>query len=251
MSTLEANPSFKRAILVVFASPMHIGEAYTAIRADAGFRPSYEEFIECVEELRLGRELVALPADQNRLVAATWPSVPVDDGRVPAAIYTSILDPVTCCMMVAHLVAKAMSKDPNTKVGAVVYDPVSKHMHVGYNGFPPGFPDTRAVWDCRDAKAELNKYRFVKHAEANAISKAMKAGADLTRCWLIVTHHPCHRCMVDFVASNGIKKVHYASDYPPDTAADLVAKTQGVEMIHEKDIMLRIKDFVTDMRMFA
>jgi len=245
---MQPTMAFEVAIMRAFDSPRDVGEAYRYLRQTTEFRPSYDEFTQCVNSLVKSEHLVVLPeSGEYKIVVRGWPDARTDH----EAIYTSILDPVSCCMMVAHLVARAMSKDPNTKVGAVVYDPVSKHMHVGYNGFPPGFPDTKAVWDCRDPKAELNKYRFVKHAEANAISKAMKAGADLTRCWLIVTHHPCHRCMVDFVASNGIKKVHYANEYPPDSAADLVARTQGVALIHEPSIMLRIQEFVTDMRMFV
>lgn len=61
------------------------------------------------------------------------------------------------------------SKDPSTQVGAVLVSPSGKEF-VGFNGFPRGIADTEARWHNRDLK-----YKFVVHAEINAILKAGEA----------------------------------------------------------------------------
>lgn len=68
-------------------------------------------------------------------------------------------------MDLAHLISN-WSKDPSTKVGAVL---VQDHLVVGigYNGFPRGVDDREE----RYANREL-KYKLVVHAEVNAILMA-------------------------------------------------------------------------------
>lgn len=56
------------------------------------------------------------------------------------------------------------SKDPSTQVGAVIVRPNRTIASLGYNGFVRGFKDDPAMLADRDIK-----YRFVVHAEANAI----------------------------------------------------------------------------------
>jgi dCMP deaminase len=56
------------------------------------------------------------------------------------------------------------SKDPSTKVGAVLVDPEMKYVvGMGYNGFARGVYDTVDRLNDRPTK-----YRFVVHAEVNA-----------------------------------------------------------------------------------
>lgn len=60
------------------------------------------------------------------------------------------------------------SKDPSTKVGAVLVEPSKKLVvGLGFNGFPRGVDDTPERLSDRDTK-----YRFVVHAEVNAILMA-------------------------------------------------------------------------------
>lgn len=54
------------------------------------------------------------------------------------------------------------SKDPSTKVGAVIADIHHRVLSVGYNGFPTGVPDV-ALED------RTYKYNRIVHAELNAI----------------------------------------------------------------------------------
>ena len=113
--------------------------------------------------------------------------------------------------------AENRSKDPRTKVGACVYDPVTGGVYLGYNGFPKGVADWADRWD-RPAK-----YSFVIHAEVNAIIKALQAlGADVARCSLHITHQPCSGCM-QMILQTGIKEVYYRNA-KPDAISELMAK---------------------------
>lgn len=147
-------------------------------------------------------------------------------------LYSSKASIEDSIMQICKMWAELRSKDPNTKVGAAVYDPISGGVFLGYNGFPKGFPDRKLYWDNRDSSAPNNKYKFVKHAEPNAIEKAVAAlGLDLSRCILFITNHPCHVCMKNDIAPRGIKKVYFASPYPEDKEADLMAQELGIELI--------------------
>lgn len=110
-------------------------------------------------------------------------------------IYNSVADMHQTCMALAQLFAQMRSKDPNTRVGSCVYDPLTGGLFLGYNGFPKGIPDFRRHWDNRDANSPDSKYARVVHAEANAVRKAMQALGQLDRCTLYVTHYLCHKCV--------------------------------------------------------
>jgi dCMP deaminase len=59
------------------------------------------------------------------------------------------------------------SKDPSTKIGAVLVDPDRRIVGTGYNGFPRGVEDTEERLNDRPLK-----YSLVVHAEVNAIISA-------------------------------------------------------------------------------
>jgi dCMP deaminase len=61
------------------------------------------------------------------------------------------------------------SKDPSTKVGAVLVNDLKQVVGMGYNGFARGVEDT----DERLNKREI-KYQLVVHAEVNAVIQAGK-----------------------------------------------------------------------------
>jgi dCMP deaminase len=91
-----------------------------------------------------------------------------------------------------------LSKDPSTKVGAVIFDPKRRIVSAGYNGFARGVNDTPERLENRDVK-----YRLVLHAEKNAI---MFATAPLDGCTIAVTHPCCAQCAAVIIQS-GIKHV--------------------------------------------
>jgi dCMP deaminase len=94
-----------------------------------------------------------------------------------------------------------LSKDPRTKVGAVVIDARGAVRAVGYNGFPRGVEDDPGRYADRDAKLLL-----VAHAEANAIANAAAVGTPLDGCGLVVTKYPCHEC-AKLVINAGIRQI--------------------------------------------
>lgn len=85
--------------------------------------------------------------------------------------------------------AAMKSKDPATKVGAVVIGPDMEIRATGYNGFPRGVSDSCDRYGDRDGKL----LRMV-HAEANAIAAAARVGTPLKGCTLIATKFPCPSC---------------------------------------------------------
>lgn len=97
----------------------------------------------------------------------------------------------------ANHVAK-LSKDPSTKVGAVVFDQKRRVLSCAYNGFARGVKDTPERLADRDIK-----YRMVLHAEKNAI---LFATAPLDGCTIAVTHPCCAQCAAQVIQS-GIKHV--------------------------------------------
>ncbi len=92
------------------------------------------------------------------------------------------------------------SKDPSTKVGAVITHTRSKRVvSMGFNGFPAGVQDTEERLTDRETK-----YEMVVHAEQNAL---MFAGDRAEGCTLYVHPlPPCARCAVMIIQA-GIKRV--------------------------------------------
>jgi len=95
-------------------------------------------------------------------------------------------------------VVATWSKDPSTKVGAVIVDPFRRIISTGYNGFPAKIADD-SRYDIREEKLEM-----IIHGEINAILFAKR---DLTDCTLYtVPFMPCSRCAA-IIIQTGIKRV--------------------------------------------
>jgi len=91
------------------------------------------------------------------------------------------------------------SKDPSTKVGAVIVDNKNRVISLGFNGFPRGCSDSPEKYSDREVK-----YRRVLHAEANALLFAKR---DLTGCSIyVVPIPPCPQC-AGMIIQSGIKRV--------------------------------------------
>ncbi len=91
------------------------------------------------------------------------------------------------------------SKDPSTKVGAVILRPDNTVAGTGYNGFPKMMKDRSEDYENRDIK-----YSRIIHGEINAILHSYE---NLSGCslytWSLL---PCDRCAV-IVAQAGITRV--------------------------------------------
>jgi len=97
----------------------------------------------------------------------------------------------------AKYVATA-SKDPSTKVGAVIVDQDRRIVSLGYNGFPKHVKDSPERYADRD-----QKLKFVVHAETNAVLFAKRS---LEGCTIYTYPIPsCSRCS-SMIINTGITR---------------------------------------------
>ena len=128
-------------------------------------------------------------------------------------------------MEMAELVA-TWSKDPSTKVGAVLVNPDKTIAGVGYNGFPRGVTDEPALYEDRS-----EKYARVIHAEVNAIHNAQSTRGATLYCTLF----PCSGCAAQTIQA-GVSRVVTPPpvDRPEsryDVSLDMFRKA-GVEVVY-------------------
>ena len=105
------------------------------------------------------------------------------------------------------------SKDPSTKVGAVIVNDEKKVVSIGYNGMPRHIEDEDLTWN--KGEGLDSKYLYVCHAELNAILNA-RNGSSLSNCTVYVTLFPCNECTKALIQV-GVKEVVYLDDKYGDT----------------------------------
>ena len=95
------------------------------------------------------------------------------------------------------------SKDPSTKVGAVITDGSKKVISLGYNGLPQWVKDNEEILSNRE-----EKYKYIIHAEVNAILQANKndffAGTIYTYPFLT-----CPQCAAMIIQAGIMRVVSY------------------------------------------
>ena len=96
----------------------------------------------------------------------------------------------------AHVISQ-WSKDPSTRVGAVITNE-RRVDSLGFNGFPTCVDDLDERYENRETK-----YKMVVHAEANAIISARES---LIGCTIYVSASPCAACAGKIIQA-GIKRV--------------------------------------------
>ena len=91
------------------------------------------------------------------------------------------------------------SKDPNAKVGAVLFSRKGGNISIGYNGFPMGVEDSAERLTDKVIKLEL-----VVHAEVNAL---IAAGSRAEGSTIYVWGKPiCARCAGPIIQA-GVKRI--------------------------------------------
>tara|TARA_B110000908_G_scaffold68663_1_gene82946 strand:+ start:1769 stop:2239 length:471 start_codon:yes stop_codon:yes gene_type:complete len=94
------------------------------------------------------------------------------------------------------------SKDPSTKIGAIVVGEDGQILSQGFNGFPRGIKDSDERLNDRK-----RKYELIVHGEMNAIYNASLNGVSLKDATLYVYGLPtCNECAKGIIQV-GIKKV--------------------------------------------
>lgn len=98
--------------------------------------------------------------------------------------------------------AASMSKDANTKVGAVIFSPELKiSISSGWNDIP------RNVKHTVERNTRPLKYKYTVHAEANAIVNAARTGRSTDGSHLVVNLFPCSLC-AGLIINAGVCKLY-------------------------------------------
>lgn len=134
--------------------------------------------------------------------------------------------------MTTALIASERSKDPRTRVGAVIVKD-NYIQSIGYNGTPKGMDDDIMPWDSTgEATGDLLQIKnsFVVHAEADALDN-LPNGFNPNGSTLYVTLFPCMECAKRIV-NLGIKKVVYLKEYEKSSnvVSNHMFRLAGVEV---------------------
>lgn len=123
--------------------------------------------------------------------------------------------------MLQAMLASYKSKDPNTKVGCVFVDENNHQITMGYNGAVAGVDESQIPWgNDRSVPPEYQKYGYVIHSEANAISHAR---GSLKGSRGYVTLFPCNEC-AKLIANQKVSEIIYLSDKYRDTPENRISK---------------------------
>jgi dCMP deaminase len=142
------------------------------------------------------------------------------------------------------------SKDPSTKVGSVIVGPTNEVRSLGFNGPPRGVND-----DVSERWVRPEKYRWVCHAEENALLNAARSGITVMASTLYLSSFPakfgpCDSCCRSIIQA-GIARVVME---PPEgdierwkdafQVGETMLREAGVEIAHvelckHKDYQIR------------
>lgn len=135
-----------------------------------------------------------------------------------------------------------MSKDPSTRVGAIIIGQDREIISAGFNGFPRGIADTPERLNDRDTKLKL-----IVHGEMNAILAAAKNGIRLNGCtlYLAATDNtgaiwggpPCTRCTVELIQSGILEVVSHPFKSAPSRWLDDIMTSK--KLLEEAGIIYR------------
>lgn len=122
-------------------------------------------------------------------------------------------------LAIARLVS-TRSKDPNTKVGALLVTEDNRIIGTGYNGMPVGTEETDAIWQ------RPTKYAHVIHAERNAIDYSFDLDSR-SNVKLYTTLFPCKHCMAE-ILKHPITHIFYQAVYADTEESMKMAAEKGV-----------------------
>jgi len=137
-----------------------------------------------------------------------------------------------------------MSKDPSTRVGAVIVGPDRELIAAGFNGFPRGIADTPERLQNRELK-----YQLVVHGELNAALYAARKGVSLKGSSMYLAAYnvatggvwggaPCMRCTVELIQTGLVEVVSYPLGNAPERWKASCAG--GEELLREAGINYRL-----------
>ena len=135
-------------------------------------------------------------------------------------------------MTMAYLVA-TKSKDPRTKVGAIIVGSGREIRSTGYNGLPRGMHDSEERYQ------KPLKLKLINHAEENAILHCSKIGISMEGCILYIPWIPCSLCAKSIIQV-GIKEVVYHEEWKGNHNRDTIW-AESIELTKEMFAETNIK----------
>lgn len=146
--------------------------------------------------------------------------------------------------LAAHI--SEWSKDPSRKIGAVVVGSKGEILSQGFNGFPRGIEDTQDRLNTRE-----EKYKYVVHAEMNAIYNACLNGVSLENAEMYVHGLPvCAECAKGIIQT-GVKRVvmHVNEEIPEQWIASWNLTKQMLEEAGVKyELWIQTEDVSTSIQ---
>lgn len=133
------------------------------------------------------------------------------------------------CLDLARYVGQRFSKDPSTKVGAVVRGNQPNKIAWGINGLPPGIAD-----DERLADREW-KYGAIIHAEVNALNNAWFPASRLYS-----THYPCVRCAADILSRRTVRRIITLAPEPAFASRWRASSEQARDLFEEAGLPVHL-----------
>lgn len=142
-----------------------------------------------------------------------------------------------------YLIA-SKSKDPRTKVGAVL---VKDNVVVseGYNGFARGVRDYKERYDDRELK-----YKFVVHAELNTVLNAAGLGRSVSNTTCYTQEVPCHECTKALIQA-GVTKIIVHDGWPCHGGPWKESVKISHQMLREAGIILMTMDIYLNVDAYA
>ena len=129
------------------------------------------------------------------------------------------------------------SKDPSTQIGAVIVNDERRILATGYNGFPRDIHDGYERYNDRETK-----YKYVVHAEMNAIYNATYNGISLKGSTLYVWGLPvCSECAKGIIQV-GINRIVMPKREYPERWVESFRKSR--ELFHEANIYWKFIEIV-------
>ena len=133
-------------------------------------------------------------------------------------------------LQISHTIAKR-SKDPSTQLGAVIVGPDHEIRSTGYNCFPRGIDD-----EVPERYERPEEYKWVEHAERNAIYNAARMGTPLKDCIIYVPWFPCTDCARAIIQVGIVEVVIEDTEVPDRWREDF---TRSLQMFSEAGVNVR------------
>ena len=111
------------------------------------------------------------------------------------------------------------SKDPSSRIGAVAVNDKGQILTTGYNGFPRGIADNERLND------RPVKYKYIVHAEQNAIYNSTYNGVSLHNATMYVSGLPCCSDCAKAIIQVGVKRVVMDGDIDNERWSESVELT--------------------------